>query len=242
MISTGLGGNIAKYSWILVFLLGMLAHILAAIMVWLMPDDLKQEKTHSNEKFINLNETFSILKNIKFKYIAVMIILTQSSGSIFYLYSAVILKDRNISTQHISWIVAIFSFFGILASIGLHRLENKFDKWKIIKFSLFTGTILYGVLFWNNIIIFLVAYMLIGYFYEIWDTSLNSQLHEVVLDKYRTSSVSLVNTLTALLMAVQSIVIGLFEDKTSILILLIGLISNAIAFFIVFIAKSKISE
>lgn len=199
-LSSLFGGVFQNISWKYVYIFSICTQLLSIIFIQLVSEGKKisSENLHNNFFYVNL---ISFIKDGKeFKVLILSIALLQGGFSVLYMYGQLLMSGNNLSPNMISSIFSVTSLITVFGSLCSYRLVSKFGGVKVILFCL-TGAIacLIGIAYFKSLGI-VISFISIYLLYEIWDTSLNALLHNLVPDNLRTSLVSICNSLVAVVM------------------------------------------
>ncbi|WP_397539525.1 MFS transporter [Rummeliibacillus pycnus] len=212
-ISALLSGTMYKINELLIFSVTIAAQLIALILIMTVKEIKSTKEKDEGNKFSDILKEIKIFVATRkeYKLLIMVIALMQGLVSILYQYGAIMLKDVGFGIQTISISIFILSVISALASFKIEYLIGKIGKYRIIFLTLLISVILYLAMSINVALIILAIFMITNILFEIWDTSLNIELHETVTNKIRTSLLSICNALTGLLMAAFSMIIGVLN-------------------------------
>lgn len=212
-ISALLSGTMYKINELLIFSVTIAAQFIALILIMTVKEIKSSQEKDEENKFSDILKEIKIFVATRkeYKLLIMVIALMQGLVSILYQYGAIMLKDVGFGVQTISISIFILSVVSALASFKIEYLIGKIGKYRIIFLTLLISEILYLAMSIHVALTILAIFMITNILFEIWDTSLNIELHETATNKIRTSLLSICNALTGLLMAAFSIIIGVLN-------------------------------
>lgn len=215
-LSSFLGGYISVISWSLVFVLTAIMQVVALIIIL----QFDEERKVNEIKKINMSEFVRdiskyIRENPAYLYLVLVIGVTQGTISILYQYGSLFLSEFNFGTRFIATVFFFISIFGAAASYKIDKIITMNGKQSLIM-KMFAVSLLLALLLLFDIgWIAVIVFFALNVIFEIWDTTLNTVLQDEVMSDKRTTMVSVVNQFTALLMGIESIIIGILSKTMS---------------------------
>ncbi|WP_195851026.1 MFS transporter [Aerococcus tenax] len=242
-ISTLFGGMIANVNWSLVFIITIVIQLVSLIFLNTLPSHHSISNQPSEKTNLIAEIKVFLLENKNYRHLIYSIVLSQSIISIMYQYCSVFFSSYGISVSHIS--IIFFIIYLITATISFH-IENILKKINIrnLIISTLTLSIILSLIInidmkWISALSFIIVLIL----FEIFDTSENIILNDTIPNNIRATMLSVSNLLTALLMSIESVAIGILAKHINIG----SLISMCLALFLaasllIFIISSKRSK
>lgn len=202
------GGFISKFSWYIVFALGIFSQIIAIFILRFLKSSKNNNK--SNDEKVSLYELLVSLKSVllidnKLKFLIFSIVFFQSILSVLYNFIQLLFIEKGASSFELSIILTLAFIFSAVSSLTMNFLNEKFDK-KVLILIFMIAIAIAGIVFkLQNIILITSAFLVFEFSYEFIDITLNAMLHNDIKDNIRTSLLSAVNTITSLSMFFSNI-------------------------------------
>lgn len=217
-----IGGWIAEKSWTLLFLISLLFRVVALICItsFDVSKIREVELVADNKKAIKLylQRLYDFVKTTKkFKYILVSSAFLMSSVTLSYQYMPVVLKQLSLTTGQVSLIYAIVSVLGSVLSFFSEKLTSKWSSRVLAVIIFFISLLLFiGIgSFPYHSIIATISFMVPNILYELLSVIIDSTVHEDLRDDIRASSISLINFVNSIMLAVGSILVSLLSGLFS---------------------------
>jgi len=221
-ISSLLGGYLSIYSWKLVFIFSIISRFISLFIISIL--NIERKHDYEKENKLKMKDVYTFIKEHKFIRIMLLVIcIAQATLSILYQYGSIFLGSYGYSNSQISTIFFFTSGLSVVASISIHKILSIFEKNKLIKYSLSITLLMFLLILTKIHWLIPIIFVSINVLFEIWDTTLNSMFHEIISSKMRASLISVSGLITALLMALFSVLIGIADNFISISIIFVSL-------------------
>ncbi|WP_010022956.1 MFS transporter [Fructilactobacillus fructivorans] len=227
------GGYLADISWPLVFMASIIAHLLSIMTVVVIKP--KQVTADPNAPGVLKRLKSFLFSNRNYQKLILVVAISQATASIMYQYGSLYLSwITSFKTSGIALVLTIIEIIGAVFSVNVFKVVAKFDRLKVIFSSMIIGLLMSLFLGVSNFIIALVAFVIFSSVFEIWDTSLNAELQDIVVPQLRVTLMSFCNLITALLMALESLFISAFSKILNIQVtfVLFGLTSMVLSLIV----------
>jgi len=229
-LRTVAGGVIPGFSWPLVFISTAITQTIALFFIL----RINERPPAAIEQETGLGFFNEILKYVKkhprIIYLVLVISLTQAGISILYQYSSLLFNHYGLPASIISLIFLGSQLLGAFVSVRIESITIKYGISKLITRLFIIGLFSFLILISDNIYASLLYFFAVNALFEVWDLALNIEFQDTVPSKTRTTMFSMVNQFTALLMALESILVGILTSYWSIKLtfMLVGLFSLGI--------------
>lgn len=212
-VSSLLGGYISNVSWSWVFILTAIMQVVALVVI------LNFEETHTVSEHAQVNGLSFfrnvwqyVYKNPAYIYLMIAIGLTQGTISILYQYGSLFLMEFHFGPADIAKVFFAIAVLSAVASFKIDKIIAHDNANTVILRMFIMALLTISLLMLNTAWIAVFVFVGLNILFEIWDTTLNTVLQDAVISSQRTTMVSFVNQLTALLMGIESILIGVLSQ------------------------------
>jgi MFS family permease len=210
------GGIISHFSWSAVFIITACMHVFAILILCAISENKNYKEKNGKEEMNKrvaptwqLKQIITFIRlNKKYRYLIYVVGITQATISILYQYGGVFISEFGYSTPQISVVMFIISIISAGLSYKVERLIQLFGAKKLIFRTMLTALIVFVAFVFQQSFLTVCIFVLFNVLFEVWDTTTNTVLHENIPSKIRASLISVANLLTAIIMAIESVLIG----------------------------------
>lgn len=212
-VSSLLGGYISNASWTWVFMLTAMMQIMALVVILNFKEThISREQTQENGISFFHSVWEYVQENPAYVYLMIVIGLTQGTISILYQYGSLFLMEFHFGASDIAKVFFAIAVLSALASFKIDKIIAHHNVNILIIKMFIMALFVVSLLMFNTGWVAVGVFVVVNILFEIWDTALNTVLQDEVVSSQRTTMVSFVKQLTALLMGGEAILIGILSQ------------------------------
>lgn len=218
-VSSFIGGYLSTISWTSIFLIGIITQLISIVILMGIKlgyrkfDLKKREKVSFIRLLISLK---SITSQKHMKYLLITISIFQSTISVLFNFSQLVLLDKNINTFNTSILISLALVCSAVSSLSIEKISIKIGQNVSTGVFLIVLAAAFFLFSSSETLLVIISFLLINFSFEFIDTSLNTVVQELSSDKIRTTLISGINTLTAGIMFVETSIISALFAKYNI--------------------------
>ncbi|MFB9770001.1 MFS transporter [Lactiplantibacillus modestisalitolerans] len=214
-LSSLLGGYLTTIAWSAIFVIGIVTQLGSMILLGLIkvsPSSADQPVNETQSIKQLLATLLATLKMRHIRYLVLTAALFEGSISVLINFAQLLFSAKHFSAYAAAVILTVATGFSAVASVMLEKISLKIGtKRSIITFFIVT-MLMFLPLFSGAFTWVIVGFLMMQFSFEFVDVALNAVIQDLANDRIRTSLISSVNTLTAGLMFVETMLVsGLFS-------------------------------
>ncbi len=240
-LSSIFGGYLTTISWSSIFILGIFTQIISIFI--LVGIKISKENKNKINKTITISCLFDNLKEVlkkkNIRYLLITIAIFQGIMSVLLNFTQLLLANKSFSPFGSSIVISLGLLSAIISSFSIERISKKMGRNTAIRWFLLLLSSGFLLLSFSNFTLIVLSLLIIRFSFEFVDTSLNIVIQELSNDKIRTTLISGVNTLTALIMfvgtSIITILFSIFNVSFVFVILGVVLVLFTSLFYLLFL-------
>ncbi|MDR1448391.1 MAG: MFS transporter [Candidatus Ancillula sp.] len=227
--SSFFGGILSNFSWRIIFISEILVQLVCIIYISSLK--ITTSVNNSSPSLNTMKKHFYIsIKNKKILKLVFLLAIFEGTFSCIFNFSQALFNHLEFSPFLTSLTLSFAFLFSSVAGFSINKVVRHLGKEKLIIVFVIISILIHSLYLLEYTLLSVLLYFTSKYTFEIIDTSLNASIHEAVNDQIRTSIISFANTLTALVMFLESILFGYLFSSFNFLAVysMIGIIVSAI--------------